>query len=70
MTSSQAQAIWELCREGFPLVAYEAETHWQRRDVYAPDRHTNVSRALEHLIERCNWETEERSTRTFLYSNT
>jgi hypothetical protein len=56
MTNSQTQAIWELCRQGFPLTADEAEARWTQGETYRLEWNTHVSRTLERLIERCNWE--------------
>ena len=61
MTNSQSEAVWELCRQGFPLTADEAETRWENGEIYLPNWHTKVSRTLERLIERCNWEAREHS---------
>jgi hypothetical protein len=62
MKINQLQAIWELCRQGFPLTADEAAARWEKGETYLPDRHLHVTREIEHLIDRCNWEigTENR----------
>ena len=56
MSTHQAQAIWELCREGFPLVAQEAEDRWECGRTYRPDGHLPLSRRVSNLIDQCNWE--------------
>ncbi|MEA3278121.1 MAG: hypothetical protein U9Q81_23110 [Pseudomonadota bacterium] len=56
MTISQSQAVWELCRQGFPLNADDAAEHWERGETYEPDWQVKVSREIENLIETCNWE--------------
>lgn len=56
MTISQSQAIWELCRQGFPLTADEAEAHWEKGETYQPNGQIRVSREVGHLIDCCNWE--------------
>ena len=56
MTITQAQAVWELCRQGLPLSADEAERCWAQGDSYHLDRHVKIPRGLFHMIERCNRE--------------
>jgi hypothetical protein len=56
MTIIQAQAIWELCRQGFPLDADDAAEHWEKGEPYEPDGQMKVPRDVERLIETCNWE--------------
>jgi hypothetical protein len=56
MITHQAQAVWELCRQGYPISADEAETRWSCGDVYNPDTEMRVSRTLRLLIEQCNHE--------------
>lgn len=60
MTNSQARAIWELCRQGFPLSADEAEASWKDGHPYHPDWPLKISRALQRLIEDCNREADGR----------
>ena len=54
MISYQSQALWELCRQGYPASADEAETRWYAGKVYHPDERVCLSRVLRVLIERCN----------------
>jgi hypothetical protein len=61
MTYTQSQAIWELCRQGLPLAAYEAEAHWESGKIYRPQLHCKLSRESERIIERCNREARETS---------
>lgn len=56
MTISQSQAVWELCRQGLPLMADDAEILWQRGETFQPDTHLRLSREALSLIERSNWE--------------
>jgi hypothetical protein len=63
MTINQAQALWELCRQGFPLTADEAESCWEEGKAFLPEWGTSVSRSLERLIDRCNDEIQERIER-------
>jgi hypothetical protein len=56
MTIIQSQAIWELCRQGFPLNADEAAEHWEKGEPYQPEGELRVPRDVERLIETCNWE--------------
>jgi hypothetical protein len=56
MTITQAQAVWELCRQGLPLSADEAERCWAHGDSYHLDQRVKVPRGLIHMIARCNRE--------------
>ncbi len=60
MTISQLHAVWELCRQGFPLTADEAAARWERGEPYEPERQLHFTREIEQLIDRCNWETGAR----------
>jgi hypothetical protein len=57
MTISQSQAVWELSRQGFPLAADEAESRWERGEVYRPDGQLDLHRGIKHLIDQGNWES-------------
>lgn len=61
MTMSQSQAVWELCRQGFPLTADDAAERWEKGEIYMPDRHLRMTREIKHLIDRCNWEIDGRT---------
>ena len=64
MTHIQSQAVWELCRQGLQLAAYEAEHNWDQGQIYRLDLYLQVPRWIRSLIERCNWEvTRERRDR-------
>lgn len=63
MTISQLQTVRELCRQGFPLTADEAAARWERGEIFEPTRKLHVTREIEQLIDRCNWEVCAR-TRT------
>lgn len=56
MTISQSQAIWELCRQGLPLMADDAESRWSNWKTFEPEIHVRLSREALALIERSNWE--------------
>lgn len=56
MTISQAQALWELCRQGLPLSADEAEHCWEQGQTYQLQVPVKLPRVVEGLIEQCNWE--------------
>jgi hypothetical protein len=58
MTSTQSQAVWELCRQGLPLAADEAEQCWRRGEAYHLNFRLKMPRSINALIERCNWETK------------
>lgn len=55
------QTVWELCRQGFPLTADEAAARWEKGEPYEPDRQLHVTREIEQLIDRCNWEAADRA---------
>jgi hypothetical protein len=59
MTISQSQAVWELCRQGFPLTADEAADHWERGETYEPDFLVRVTREINRLIECANREVDD-----------
>lgn len=59
MTISQAQAVWELCRQGFPLTADEAAARWESGETFEPDAQNRLSREAQRLIEQCNWEVSQ-----------
>ncbi len=56
MTHEQVQAVWELCRQGYPMSADEAEQRWSDGQPYQPDDLMQVPRSLRALIEQCNYE--------------
>lgn len=60
MTIIQSQAIWELCRQGFPLTADEAAEHWEKGQAYCPDwRVMKLPRGVAYLIELSNREAAD-----------
>jgi hypothetical protein len=61
MTIIQAQAIWELCRQGFPLDAEDAAEHWEKGEPYQPEQQLKVPRDVERLIEVGNWEISDQA---------
>ena len=56
MTISQAQALWELCRQGLPLSADEAERCWEQGQTYQLREPVKLPWEVAGLIEQCNWE--------------
>jgi hypothetical protein len=60
MTISQELALWELCRQGFPLSAEDAESSWEQGRSFRPDWPLDLPRSLQRLIEDCNQEAEGR----------
>ena len=60
MTFTQTQAVWELCRQGLPLLADEAADCWERGVQFKLQSQVRIARAVEALIEQCNWETMRR----------
>ena len=58
MNISQRQAVWELCRNGFPLTADEAAARWEKGETFKSDRELRLTRELKRLIDRCNWEID------------
>ena len=56
MTISQAQALWELCRQGLPLSADEAERCWEQGQTYQLREPIKLPWEVAGLIEQCNWE--------------
>jgi hypothetical protein len=63
VTIRQSQALWELCRQGFPLSADEAAACWETGKTFLPDWSAKVSRSLEQLIDCCNGEVEDHAER-------
>jgi hypothetical protein len=61
MIDYQTQAVWELCRQGYPSSADEAEKRWNEGNAYHPDEHMRVPRTLRVLIDRCNYEASARA---------
>lgn len=60
MTFTQSQAVWELCRQGLPLLADEAAECWDRGLQFKMQSQIRIGRAVEALIEQCNWEVTRR----------
>ena len=56
MTMRQSQAIWELCRQGFPLEADEAAERWEHGEAFELETGVRVPRTVENLVDQCNWE--------------
>lgn len=58
MRTKQRQAVWELCRQGFPLTADDAATCWDKGLPFRMVEEHHLDRTLKTLIEECNWELE------------
>lgn len=58
MTSTQSQAIWELCRQGLPLIADEAAECWDQGLHFKLRAPVRLARSVEALIAQCNWEVD------------
>lgn len=56
MTTSQSQAIWELCRQGLHMSADRAERCWESGVAYQPEFRVKIPRGVNTLIERSNRE--------------
>jgi len=54
MISQQTQALWELCKQGYPNCADEAEVRWNAAAPYYPNPEMQLSRSLRVLISQCN----------------
>jgi hypothetical protein len=53
MVTYREQALWDLCRQGYPISADEAEICWNHGKPYLLEPSIHVSRALRTVIERC-----------------
>jgi len=56
MTPTQHQAVWELCRQGLPLVADLAADHWENGQSFKLDAQIRVAREIRRLVDQSNWE--------------
>lgn len=59
MSVKQLQAVWELCRQGFPITADDAARSWNKGAPFEPEEEFHLAKPLESLIEQCNWEIEK-----------
>ncbi|MBB1073844.1 hypothetical protein HUU62_05390 [Rhodoferax sp. 4810] len=57
MSPTQHRAIWELCRQGLPLVADAAAASWREGRAFKLDSRVVVGREIHSLIEQSNQET-------------
>jgi len=71
MTSTQKQAIWELCRQGLQEAAACAEQRWEDGECFEPEPQLPLTRPIAILIDCANWEThtDPASPRTALIFN-
>ncbi len=58
MSTKKSQALWELCRQGFPQAADSAARCWEEGERFQLTNDLPVPRSLEALIDQCNWEIE------------
>ena len=58
MTFTQTQTVWELCRQGLPLLADEAAEYWEKGLHFDLHPGVHIARAVADLIEQCNWEAD------------
>lgn len=58
MTSTQNQAIWELCRQGLHEAAYRAERAWLVGQRFVPEPGAPLTRSIAQLIGSGNWEVQ------------
>jgi hypothetical protein len=61
MTTSQTQAVWELCRQGLPLLADEATERWNQGQPFELDAELRLARYIKYLISQSNWELRRRA---------
>lgn len=54
MTSTQSQAVWELCRQGLPLIADDAAQLWDQGRPFEFETPVRLNRTLQALIDQCN----------------
>lgn len=59
MTTNQAQALWELCRQGFPLAADEAAERWNLGLTFELQQRARLARSVQFLLDQCNWEARQ-----------
>ncbi len=58
MTSTQNQAIWELCLQGLQEAAQRAERSWLHGRRFEPEPRMPLTRSIAHLIASGNWEAQ------------
>jgi hypothetical protein len=56
MTSTQKQAIWELCRQGLHEAADQAEQSWEDGERFKPEGRLPLTREIALLVDRANWD--------------
>lgn len=54
MNVEHRQLVWELCRQGYPLVAEEAADCLARGEYYEPSWQVRLTRRLRYLLNICN----------------
>jgi hypothetical protein len=54
MTLQRNLTVWELRRQGFHELAWEAEARWNSGELFTPDHHTRLSLRLKQLVQQCN----------------
>ena len=59
MTNTQTSALWEICRQGLPQLADEAAACWNKGLDFQLQPELHLARAVEALIDQCNWEVRQ-----------
>jgi hypothetical protein len=56
VTNTQSSTLWEICRQGLPLLADEAAERWDQGQPFELQPRFHVAPTLEAMIKQCNWE--------------
>jgi hypothetical protein len=56
MTNTQTSTLWEICRQGLPLVADEAAECWDKGQPFEMEPKYRLARSVDALINQSNWE--------------
>jgi hypothetical protein len=56
MTFRQNCTVWELRRQGYQVIADEADAHWKRGEIFSPDPRIRLSSRLAACVKLCNQE--------------
>lgn len=55
------EVVWQLCREGYPLIATDAEKQFESGKKFVPDKNTFLSALLRDLIRQANAEITQKT---------
>lgn len=58
MSPKQSLALWELCRQGLPLLAETAKERWEEGKHFDLTHDFGLARSVKALIDECNWEID------------